>query len=140
MHCINHQTFVVDCFVSAVVLRGFNEPVYNDKKVSPNTRGTKSVFSDIRVLSIQIYLLSLSCLAMGINLVRDKQGVRDWSKMHFVHHKRKKFNLNALAWCIGKVPVHLNILSIEFIFSISSRNSLAIIFTNYVRSNAWVSQ
>ena len=45
----------------------------NGKKVSlANPRGTKNVFSDIRVLSIQIYVLSLSCLAMGINLVRDK--------------------------------------------------------------------
>ena len=42
----------------------------------PNLRGTKNVFSDILVLSIQIYILSLSCLAMGINLVRDK-GPRD---------------------------------------------------------------
>ena len=43
-------------------------------KLSPNPRGTKNVFSDIRELSIQIYMyvLSLSCLAMGINLVWDK--------------------------------------------------------------------
>ena len=44
----------------------------NGKKVSPNPRGTKNVFSDILVLSIQTYVLSISCLAMGINLVRDK--------------------------------------------------------------------
>ena len=31
------------------------------KKVSPNLRGAMNVFSDIRVLSIQIYVLSLSC-------------------------------------------------------------------------------
>ena len=42
----------------------------NDKKVSPNPRGTKNVLSDIHVLSIVI--LSLSWLAMEINLVRDK--------------------------------------------------------------------
>ena len=48
------------------------------RKYPSNTRGTKNAFSDIRVLSIQIYMyvLSLSCLAMGINLVRDK-GSRD---------------------------------------------------------------
>ena len=47
----------------------------NGKKVSPNPRGTKNAecLSDIRVLSIQIYVLSLSCLAMGINLVQDKE-------------------------------------------------------------------
>ena len=44
----------------------------NGKKVSPNPKGTENVFWDIRVLSIHIYVLSLSCLAMGINLVRDK--------------------------------------------------------------------
>ena len=42
------------------------------RKYPPNPRGTKNVFSDIRFLSIQIYVLSLSCLAIGINLVRDK--------------------------------------------------------------------
>ena len=46
------------------------------KKVSPNPRGTENVFSGIRVLFIEIYVLSLSCLAMGINLVQDK-GTRD---------------------------------------------------------------
>ena len=46
------------------------------RRYPPNPRGTKNLFSDIRVLSIQIYVLSLSCLAMGINLVRDK-GPRD---------------------------------------------------------------
>ena len=46
------------------------------RRYPPNPRGTESVFSDIRVLSIEIYVLSLSCLAMGINLVRDK-GPRD---------------------------------------------------------------
>ena len=40
----------------------------------PNPRGTKNVFSDIRVLSIQIYVFSLSSLAMGIHLVQDKGG------------------------------------------------------------------
>ena len=49
---------------------------YNGKKVSPNPRDTENVFSDIRVLSIEIYVLSLSCLAIGINLVQDK-GPRD---------------------------------------------------------------
>ena len=46
------------------------------RRYPPNPIGTKNVFSDIRVLSIQIYVLSLSYLAMGINLVRDK-GPRD---------------------------------------------------------------
>ena len=57
------------------------------RRYPPNPRGTKNVFSDIRVLSIQIYVLPLSCLDKGINLVLDK-GPRDKSKMHFVHHKR----------------------------------------------------
>ena len=57
------------------------------RRYPPNLRGTKNVFSDIRVLSMHIYLLSLSCLAMGINLVRDK-GPRDKSTLHFVHHNR----------------------------------------------------
>ena len=35
-----------------------------------------NVFSDIRVLSIQIYVLSLKCLAIGINLLQDN-GPRD---------------------------------------------------------------
>ena len=50
----------------------------NGEKVSSNPRGTKNVFSVIRVLSMQLYMyvLSLSYLAMGINLVRDK-GPRD---------------------------------------------------------------
>ena len=56
------------------------------RRYPPNPKGTMNVFSDIRVLSIQIYVLSLSCLAIGINLVRDK-GPRDKSKLHFVHHK-----------------------------------------------------
>ena len=43
---------------------------------SLNPRGTENVFSDICVMSIEIYVLSLSCLAMGINLMRDK-GPRD---------------------------------------------------------------
>ena len=34
----------------------------NGKKVSPNPRGTENIFSDIRVLSIEIYVFSLSCL------------------------------------------------------------------------------
>ena len=42
----------------------------------PNPIGGKNVFADIRVLSIQICELSLSCLANGINLVWDK-GPRD---------------------------------------------------------------
>ena len=42
------------------------------RRYPPNPRGTKNVFSDICVLSIQISVLSLSCLAMGIDLVRDK--------------------------------------------------------------------
>ena len=48
------------------------------RRYPPNPRGTKNVFSDIRVLSIQIYdiVLSLSSLAMGMNIVRDK-GPRD---------------------------------------------------------------
>ena len=46
------------------------------RRYPPNPRGTENVFSDIRVLSIEIYVLSLSCLAMGINLVQDK-GPRD---------------------------------------------------------------
>ena len=46
------------------------------RRYPPNPRGTENVFSDIRVLSIEIYVLSLSGLAMGINLVQDK-GPRD---------------------------------------------------------------
>ena len=46
------------------------------RRYPPNPMGTKNAFSDIRVLSIHIYVLSLSYLAMGINLVRDK-GPRD---------------------------------------------------------------
>ena len=42
------------------------------RKYPLNPRGTKNVLSGIRVLSIQIYVLSLSCLAIGINLVQDK--------------------------------------------------------------------
>ena len=57
------------------------------RRYPPNPRGTKNVFSDTRVLSIQIYVLSLSCLVMGMNLVRDK-GPRDYSKLRCVHHKR----------------------------------------------------
>ena len=38
--------------------------------------GTENVFSDIRVLSIEIYVLSLVFIVMGINLVQDK-GPRD---------------------------------------------------------------
>ena len=52
-----------------------------------NPRGTKNVFSDIRVLSIQIYVLSLSCLAMGINLVRDMGPMTSVSCI-LVHYKR----------------------------------------------------
>ena len=54
-------------------LRRKSDTCSNGKNVSPNPRGTKNVFLDIRVLSIQIYVLSLSCSAMGINLVRDKR-------------------------------------------------------------------
>ena len=43
------------------------------RKYPPNPRGTENVFSDIRVLSIEIYVLSFSCLAMGINLVQYKR-------------------------------------------------------------------
>ena len=46
------------------------------RRYPPNPRGTEIVFSDIRVLSIEIYVLSLSCLAMGVNLVQAK-GQRD---------------------------------------------------------------
>ena len=46
------------------------------RRYPPNPRGTENVFSDIRVLSIEIYVLSFSCLAMGVNLVQDK-GPRD---------------------------------------------------------------
>ena len=46
------------------------------RRYPPNMRGTKYVFLHIRVLPIQIYELSLLCLAMGINRVRDK-GPRD---------------------------------------------------------------
>ena len=46
------------------------------RRYPTNPRGTENVFSDIRVLSIEIYVLSFSCLAMGINLVQDK-GPRD---------------------------------------------------------------
>ena len=46
------------------------------RRYPPNPRGTENVLSDIRVLSIQIYELSLSCLAIEINLVQDK-GPRD---------------------------------------------------------------
>ena len=46
------------------------------RRYPPNPKGTKNVFSDIRVLFIMIYVLSLSCLAMGINLMQDK-GPRD---------------------------------------------------------------
>ena len=46
------------------------------RRYPPNLIGTENVFSDIRVLSIEVYVLSLSCLAMGINLVQDK-GPRD---------------------------------------------------------------
>ena len=42
------------------------------RRYPPNPRGTKNVFSDIRVLSIEIYVLSFSCLAMGIKLLQDK--------------------------------------------------------------------
>ena len=55
------------------------------RRYPPNPRCTENVFSDIRVLSIEIYVLSFSCLAMGINLVQDK-GPRDYSKLHFAHH------------------------------------------------------
>ena len=55
------------------------------RRYPPNPRGTENVLSDIRVLSTEIYVLSLSCLAMGINLVQDK-GLRDYNKLHFVHH------------------------------------------------------
>ena len=46
------------------------------KMYPPNPKGTENVFSDIPVLSIEIYVLSFSCLAMGINFVQDK-GPRD---------------------------------------------------------------
>ena len=56
---------------------------YNDipsvpmvRRYPPNPRGTENIFSDIRVLSIEIYVRSLWCLVMGINLVQDK-GPRD---------------------------------------------------------------
>ena len=55
------------------------------RRYPPNPRGTENVFSDIRVLSIEIYVLSLSCLAIMINKLQDK-GPRDLSKLHFVHH------------------------------------------------------
>ena len=55
------------------------------RRYPPNPRGTENFFSDIRVLSIEIYALSFLCLAMGINLVQDK-GPRDKNKLHFVHH------------------------------------------------------
>ena len=42
------------------------------RRYIPNPRGTKNVFSEIPVLSIQIYVLSLSCRPVGINLVLDK--------------------------------------------------------------------
>ena len=42
------------------------------RRYHPNPSGTKNVFSDICVLTIHIYALSLSCLAMGINFVQDK--------------------------------------------------------------------
>ena len=57
------------------------------RRYLPNPRGIKNVFSDIRVLPIQIYVLSLSCLAMRINLMWNK-GSHDLCKLHFVHHKR----------------------------------------------------
>ena len=46
------------------------------RRYLPNPRGTENVFSDIFVLSMEIYVLSFWCLAMGINLVQDK-GLRD---------------------------------------------------------------
>ena len=52
------------------------ETVSMVRRYPPNPRGTENVFSDIRVLSIEIYVLSFSCLGMGINLVQDK-GPRD---------------------------------------------------------------
>ena len=46
------------------------------RRYPPNPRATENVFSDIRVLSIEISELSLSCSAMQVNLVQDK-GPRD---------------------------------------------------------------
>ena len=46
------------------------------RRYPPNPRGTENVFSDIHVSSIKLYVLSLSCLGMGINLVLDN-GPRD---------------------------------------------------------------
>ena len=56
------------------------------RRYPPNPRGTENVFSDIRLLSIEIYVLSFLCLAMGINLVKDK-GPHDESTLHFVHYQ-----------------------------------------------------
>ena len=46
------------------------------RRCPPNPKDTENVFSDIGVLSIKLYVLSFSCLTMGINLVQDK-GPRD---------------------------------------------------------------
>ena len=57
------------------------------RRYPPNPRGTENVFSDIRVLSIEIYVLSLSCLAMGINLVRDKGVTKVSCTLYFINDK-----------------------------------------------------
>ena len=61
----------------------------NGKTVFPNERGTRNLLSVILVSTISVilvstiltYVLSLSCLSMEINLMRDKY-------IAFVHHKR----------------------------------------------------
>ena len=56
-----------------LVILFYTDPSAKARWYPPNSRGTEHVFSDIRVLYIEIYVLSFSCLAMGINLVQDKE-------------------------------------------------------------------
>ena len=81
------QTFTINSQYFNNYTFSVSATINNGKKVSLESEGTMNVFSDIRVLSIQTYVHSLSCLPMGINLVQDK-GPRNLSKLHFVHHKR----------------------------------------------------
>ena len=50
--------------------------LHDGKKVSPESEMYEECLFGYSRIVIQIYVISLSCLAMGINLVRDK-GPRD---------------------------------------------------------------
>ena len=116
-----------------------------------NPSGTKNLLPVTLVLAIKTCTLSLSFWIMEIDLARTK-GSRDWIRkitdsvlwQKFLHTIRKKSIINELisikTYSLThkkNVPVNLTIAYIEFVFSITSRNSPEVFFSNYVQWTFW---